>query len=95
MHLTEHPSSALPKRIFSLVLVLIVEGIVVQFLEIQKLRDGHIEGNGDLVERHDSGILGQAAHDVVDGGLVNAAHCGELVDGDPALLAELTDTADV
>ena len=44
---------------------------------------------------HDPGVLGKAAHDVVDGGLIDAAHRGELVDGDPALLTELADAADI
>jgi len=44
---------------------------------------------------HDPWVLGQATHDVVDGGLVDAAHRSKLIDGNSALLTKLADAAGI
>ena len=40
---------------------------------------------------NDAGITGSAIDDVVDGRLAYVAHLGELIDRDPALLAQAAD----
>lgn len=43
------------------------------------------------MQRFYSGILGEPANDVVQGGLLDVAHGGQLIDGNAALFAELAD----
>ena len=74
---------------------LVVDGVLVQLREIQKLAEGHVEGHGDLVERVNLGIFADPPDDVLDGGLRHAAERGQTVDGDALLLAKLLDTQGV
>lgn len=74
---------------------LVVDGVLVQLREVQKLAEGHVEGHGDLVERVDLGIFADPLDDVLDGGLRHAAERGQTVDGDALLLAKLLNTQGV
>ena len=78
----------MPPFLFFLVFI---ECVVVQLREIQKLCQGHIERQCDLVQRFNSGILGKTADDVVQSRLLDVAHGGEFVYGNAALFAELAD----
>ena len=40
---------------------------------------------------HNAGIAGSAVDDIVDGRLAHVAHLSELIDRDPALLAQTAD----
>ena len=47
------------------------------------------------MERHDPGILGKSPDDIINGGLIDTAHCGELIESNTALLTKLPDAADI
>lgn len=66
----------------------IIERELVQLLEIEELGQCHIERGCDLMQVHNTRISGPAVDDVVDGRLAHIAHLGELIDRDPALLAQ-------
>ena len=74
---------------------LVVDGVLVQLREVQKLAEGHVKGHGDLVERVDLGIFADPLNNAFDGGLFQPAECGQTVDGDALALAKLLDTQGV
>lgn len=65
----------------------VIKRVFVQILEVKKLRQRHIKGNGDFVHRFDAGIFGDPADDIVQCRLPNVAHRGQLVDRDATLSA--------
>ena len=66
-----------------------VERVLIQFLEIQEFSRGHVEGQGNFVQRFYPGILGEPANDIVQSRLLYIAHGGEFVYGNAALFTEL------
>ncbi len=78
-----------------LFIIAFIKGIVVQFIEVKKFGQGHIKGKGNFVQRLDSGIFRESAHDVVQGGLLNIAHSGKFINGNMPLLAQLSYAPDV
>ena len=72
-------------------LLVILEREVVQLFEVEELGEGHVQRACDLVEVDHAGVAGSAVDDVVDGRLAHVAHLGELIDRDPALLAQAAD----
>ena len=73
----------------------VVDGVLVQLREVQKLAEGHVEGHGDLVERVDLGIFADPLNNAFDGGLFQPTECGQTVDGDALALAKLLNTQGV
>ena len=71
-----------------LLLLVIVERECVQLLEVEELGEGHVQRACDLVQVHDAGIANSAVDNVVYRRLAHVAHPSELVDRDPALLAQ-------
>ena len=69
----------------------IIKRELVQLFEVKKLSQRHIERGSDLMQVHNARIPGPAVDDIVDGRLAHVAHLGELIDRDPALLAQAAD----
>ena len=69
--------------------------IRIQFLKVQEFRQRHVESNRQFVQRPYAGILGYAANDIVQRGLTNVAHGGQLIDCDAAACAQLPNAANV
>ena len=79
----------------SILVGIVLKGIGIQLLKIQKFRQSHIEGQGNFVQRLDPGILGQAPDNIVQGGLLHVAHGGQLVDGQSPFLAQGANPFDI
>lgn len=71
---------------------IVIKGIVVQLVKIQKFSQCHIECQSDLVKSFDSGILGKTTDDIVQGGLLYITHNCELVDRNSSILAQFSDS---
>ena len=77
------------------VICIIIEGIVIQFIEVEKLCQRHVERQRHFVQSFHARILGQTTHDIVKRGLLHVTHRRELVDCNAALLAEAADSLDI
>ena len=74
-----------------LLILVVIKREVIQLLEVEKFCKRHVQRACDLVEVYDAGVLRSAVDDVVDARLPHVAHPGELIDRDPALLAQAAD----
>ena len=88
----QKPRRSLPSRIDSFSyrssIFLIVKGITVQFIKIQKLRKSHIKCQRDHVQRFHAGIFRQSSHDVIQCRLFHTAHRRQFIDSNSAALAK-------
>lgn len=61
---------------------------MIKFRVIQKFRKRHVKSKGNMTERLNTRVFGNSAYDVINGGLIKAAHICQLVVGNPPLPAE-------
>ena len=78
------------KPLLLFLVCVIIKGIVVQFLKIQKFCQRHVERQCNLVQRLYSGIFRQASDNIIQRGLFYIAHGCQFVDCNPSLLAQLS-----
>ena len=72
----------------------IVKGKFIQFAEIQKFGQRHVEADGDVMQRRDAGVFCDATDDIVDRGLVESAHGSQFIAGDSPALTQRQDALD-
>ena len=84
-----HPAEKSEVQMHGLIFVIIKRELV-QLFEVKELSQRHIERSCDLMQVHNARIPGPAVYDIVDGRLAYIAHLCELIDRDPALLAQAT-----
>ena len=70
-----------------LLILFVFKRIFVQLRKVKKLRQCHIEGNGNLMQGFYPWISGDAANDIIQCGLLNVAHASQFIDGKIPLLA--------
>lgn len=65
---------------------IVIKRVIVQFIEIKKFCQCHIEGKGYLVERFYSGILGEPSYNIIKSGLLYITHNGQFVNRNSPVL---------
>ena len=53
---------------------IVIKRVIVQFIEIKKFCQCHIEGKGYLMERFHSWILGKCSYNIIKSGLLYITH---------------------
>ena len=65
---------------------IVVKRVIVQFVEIKKFCQCHIEGKGYLVERFHSWILGKSSYNIIKSGLLYVTHNSQFVNRNSSIL---------
>lgn len=81
------------KSPLSFLVEIVIEGIFIQLIKVQKFSQRHIKRQRNLVQRLDPGVFGQPAHNIIQRRLLHIADNRQPVCGDSPRLAELTNAA--